>query len=68
MGNTGYQADIGLLPNWDALYITSSADPRAYHSVLANAMSLSTYPTVWRDSATDLAGHTLGATEVDRRG
>ncbi len=53
MGNTGFQLDIGLLPNWDALFV-ASGDARAYRSVLANASSLNSYPIVWRDSSTHL--------------
>lgn len=54
MGNTGYQEQIGLLPLWDALYITSQADARAYRSVIANAKALNSYRIVWTDSATRL--------------
>jgi hypothetical protein len=54
MGNTGYQPQIGLLPVWDALYITSNADSRAYKSVIANAKALNSYPIVWNDSLTKL--------------
>jgi hypothetical protein len=46
--NTGFQNEIGLLPLWDALYCTS-ADARAYRSVVANARSLNSYGIVWRD-------------------
>jgi hypothetical protein len=52
MGNTGFQDQIGLLPNWDALYITSGADPRAHKSVIANAKALQSYPITWNDSVT----------------
>jgi hypothetical protein len=55
MGDTGYQAQTGLLGNWDALYVTSGADARAYRSVLANAKALNSYPIVWTDSLTKLA-------------
>ncbi len=54
MGDTGFQNQIGILPLWDALYITSGADPRAYQSVLADANSINSYPIVWNDSATGL--------------
>src|SRR5262249_33713434 len=54
MGDTGYQAQIGLLPLWDALYVTSGGDARAYQSVLANAKALNSYALVWNDSATRL--------------
>lgn len=51
--NTGFQNQIGIVPLWDALYCTS-ADPRAYRSVVANARSLNSYGIVWRDSADNL--------------
>ncbi|HET6280271.1 MAG TPA: hypothetical protein VFH73_04875 [Polyangia bacterium] len=53
MSDTGYQAQIGLLPNWDALYVTSNADPRAFAASLASAQALGSYPIVWRDSSDD---------------
>ena len=49
MGNAGYQPQIGLLPLWDALYINSGGDARAYKSVLANAETLNSYPIIWAD-------------------
>jgi hypothetical protein len=52
MGETGYQDQIGLLPRWDALYVTSHGDARAYRAVFANARALGSYPLVWTDSAT----------------
>lgn len=52
MGDTGFQDQIGLLPRWDALYVTSHGDARAHRSVLANARALGSYPLVWTDSAT----------------
>jgi hypothetical protein len=54
MGDTGYQPQIGLLSNWDALYVTSNGDARAFRSVLANAAALNSYPIVWTDSVTKL--------------
>lgn len=52
MGETGYQNQIGLLPLWDALYVTSHADPRARRAVLVNTQALSSYPIIWKDSVT----------------
>jgi hypothetical protein len=49
----GFQNDLGLLPLWDALYVTST-DSRAYNSMLANSSSFNSYPIVWRDSNTQL--------------
>src|SRR5262249_3079213 len=54
MGGTGFQQQIGLLPLWDALYVTSGADARAYRSVIANAKALNSYAIVWNDSATGM--------------
>jgi len=54
MGETGYQSQIGLLPLWDALYLTSGGDARSFKSVLANAKALNSYAILWSDSATKL--------------
>lgn len=51
--NSGYQAQLGLIPHWDALYATSG-DSRAYNSSKANCFSLNSYPIVWNNSATGL--------------
>lgn len=53
MGTAGFQPMIGLIPNWDALYITSG-DPRIWKSVLVNSSYMNSRPIVWRDSATNL--------------
>src|SRR5690606_5837658 len=42
MGTAGFHASIGLLPLWDALYVTST-DPRAWNSMIANALSYGRY-------------------------
>ncbi len=52
MGDTGAQGQIGLLPKWDALYLNSGADARAFRSVIANAEALNSYPLIWSDAAT----------------
>jgi hypothetical protein len=52
--DTGYQTQIGLLPLWDALFITSGADPRAYNAMIANAKAQNTFPVVWNVSTTHL--------------
>ncbi len=49
MWAAGYQAQIGLLPLWDALYLNSFGAPAAYRSVIANARSINSYPIVWPD-------------------
>ena len=54
MSDPGFQYQIGLLPRWDALWVTSNADSHAYQSVLANAKALNSYQIVWNDSATSL--------------
>ncbi|MEO7762015.1 MAG: hypothetical protein ABIS68_08915 [Casimicrobiaceae bacterium] len=54
MPDPGYQAQIGLLPRWDALFVSSGADLRAYKSVIANAKALNSYPIEWNDSVTKL--------------
>lgn len=51
MTNTGPQNQIGLLPLWDALYLTSKADSRAFNSVIANAKFIRSYPIGWRGSS-----------------
>lgn len=53
MGVAGYSQQIGLLPLWDALYINSNGDNRAYDSVIANAKALNSHPIIFRDSSTD---------------
>lgn len=50
MGETGYQEQIGLLPLWDSLYLTSGGDQRAFNSVMANSKALGSYAIVWRGS------------------
>ena len=54
MGDSGFQEQIGLLPLWDALYVSSGGDARAFKSVIANAKSLNSYPIVWNDSTSKL--------------
>jgi len=51
MGQTGYHGAIGLLPDWDALYLTSS-DARAYAAVLVNAYGAGRYGIHFRDETT----------------
>lgn len=45
---TGAQFQIGLMPGWEALYVTSGADSRAYKAVLANAAQEFGFGIVWR--------------------
>jgi len=51
MGNTGYHPAIGLLPEWDVLYLTS-ASPKAYAGMVFNAYSAGRYGIHFRDEAT----------------
>jgi len=53
MGVSGYQPSLGLLPLWDALYVTSG-DARAWRTVLASSSSLNGYSIVWRDARSHL--------------
>jgi hypothetical protein len=60
MGETGFQEQIGILPNWDALYVTSSGDVRALAASIANTKALNSYPLVWRDSSDEGVVHPSG--------
>lgn len=51
MGAEGASPWIGLIPKWDALYITSG-DSRAYHSSLTNSSAFNVFPLCWRNSST----------------
>lgn len=51
MGDTGVQDQIGILPRWDALTITSLGDVRVFNSTVANSKFLGSYGIVWRGSA-----------------
>lgn len=50
MGSGGYHGSIGLLPEWDVLYLTCQA-PSIYKSVLFNAYSAGRYAVHYRDEA-----------------
>jgi hypothetical protein len=52
MGAGGYDASIGLLPEWDVAYLTSNGDPRAYRSVLINGYAAGRYGIHYRDETT----------------
>lgn len=51
MGSPGYDGSIGLLPEWDVLYLTSQ-DARAYAGVIVNAYSAGRYGIHFRDETT----------------
>jgi hypothetical protein len=52
MGSPGYDLSIGLLPEWDAAYLSSGGDSRAYRAVLINGYAAGRYGTHYRDEAT----------------
>ncbi len=51
MGQGGYQPAIGLLPEWDVVYLAST-DPRAVAGVIVNAYSAGRYGIHYRDETT----------------
>ncbi|HEU4621967.1 MAG TPA: hypothetical protein VFS42_07065 [Burkholderiaceae bacterium] len=53
MGSAGYDASIGLLPEWDVAYLASSADPRARNNVIVNAYAAGRYGIHYRDETTN---------------
>jgi hypothetical protein len=53
MGATGDQPGIGVLPNWDALFV-ATGDARAYRGCLTGSSCLNSYAIVWRDKTTHL--------------
>ncbi len=53
MPGPSYHKDIGLFPIWDALYLNSYGDARAYRSVITNTRAINSYPIVWSDPATN---------------
>lgn len=52
MGSGGYHGSIGLLPDWDVLYLTSPS-PKAYAGLIANAYGAGRYGIHFRDEATN---------------
>jgi len=52
MGASGYHPSIGLLPEWDAAYLTSGADPRAWRAVMINGYAAGRYGIHFRDETT----------------
>ena len=51
MAQPGYQPTIGLIPEWDALYLVSD-DARAYPALMMNAFSGGRYGIHYRDETT----------------
>lgn len=46
---TGDSSQIGWLPNWDALYITSNGNLSAFNAVINMTRALRGFQIVWRD-------------------
>lgn len=53
MGDPGYHPSIGILPQWDVLYLTSGGDPRALNGVIANGYSAGQFGIHYRDESTN---------------
>lgn len=51
MGTAGYHGSIGLLPEWDVIYLTSTS-PKAYAGVIINAYNAGRYGIHFRDEIT----------------
>lgn len=51
MGMAGYHGSIGLLPEWDVLYLTS-VSPKTYAGVIVNAYGAGRYGIHFRDEST----------------
>ena len=51
MGTAGYHGSIGLLPDWDVLYLTS-ASQKAYAGLIVNAYGAGRYGIHFRDETT----------------
>lgn len=52
MPSPSYHEDIGLLPQWDAIYLTSD-DPKAWLGVLINGLAAGRFGIHYRDEATN---------------
>lgn len=52
MGQPAYHPSIGLLPEWDAAYFTTGADPRTWTSAIIHAYSAGRYSIHFRDETT----------------
>lgn len=55
IGSTGYHPSIGLLPQWDVLYLTSNADVRAWRASQINGYLGGRYGFHHRDETTNRA-------------
>lgn len=52
MPDQGFHEHIGVLPNWDAQFITSGAHPTLYKAVINNARGINSYGFCFVDNAT----------------
>lgn len=52
MGAAGYQQHIGVLPGWQAAYLSSDADPRAYRATMVNGLASGSWSIHYRDETT----------------
>jgi hypothetical protein len=55
MGDTGYDASIGPLPEWDVAYLVSGGDVRAWRAIQMNAYAAGRYGYHFRDETTNRA-------------
>src|SRR5690606_5283420 len=55
MGAAGFHPSIGPLPEWDVVYLTSDADPRAWRAVQVNGYAAGRYGYHFRDENTNRA-------------
>lgn len=53
MGQTGYQSPIGLLPEWDVVYLTCPSSSKPFEALQRNAYSAGRYPIHYRDETTN---------------
>lgn len=53
MPSPGYDPGIGLLPEWDAAYLTSGGDPRVLRAVVINGYAAGRYGIHYRDESTN---------------
>ena len=53
MGNAGYSAHIGVLPQWAAVYLAGGGDARAYRYVIANGFAAGSWPIHYRNESTN---------------
>ncbi len=51
MGSAGYSGHIGILPHWQAAYL-STGDLRGYRATMANAMASGSWSIAYRDETT----------------